>query len=232
MKNKVVWSLFDGSGFMGHEYAKAGYTVYCFNADTADHGEYKFKVQHPNIHYVNAWIDGTFDPVGAVYYGPGNVQRIIEKPDIIFAFPSCTFLTAAGSKHVRSQSELMLSIVNAQLVESLGRKYNCPWMVENPVGKMSTLWRKPDYYFDPYEYGGYLGATEGSYHPKMPFQNAYTKKTCIWAGNGFIMPTPIPVPHIGCFWGWKYLGGKSEKTKQLRSLTPEGFARAVFKFNK
>ncbi len=34
------------------------------------------------------------------------------------------------------------------------------------------------------------------------------------------------------FWGWKSLGGSSQKTKQLRSLTPRGFARAVFEFNK
>lgn len=58
---------------------------------------------------------------------------------------------------------------------------------------MSTLWRKPDHYFDPYEYGGYLSQIEGSYHPKMPYRNAYTKKTCLWTGNGFTMPDTKPV---------------------------------------
>ena len=37
----VIWSLFDGSGIMGLDWAKAGHTVYCFNADSADHGEYE-----------------------------------------------------------------------------------------------------------------------------------------------------------------------------------------------
>lgn len=182
------------------------------------------RVIHPNVTYVNCWIDEEF-------YGETIKPNNIPDPGIIFAFPSCTNLSGAGAKHSRSNSEMMESVYNAQYVESLGNRFKCPWMVENPVGKMSTLWRKPDFYFDPYEYGAYLGPKEGSYHSKMPYQNAYTKKTCLWVGNGFKMPEKKPVPHIGCFWGWKFLGGKSMKTKQLRSLTPEGFARAVYQYN-
>lgn len=110
--------------------------------------------------------------------------------------------------------------------------YGVPWMVENPVGKLSTLWRKPDYYFHPFEYGGYMSGEENAFHPRMPARDAYTKKTCLWAGNGFVMPEKNPVQHIGKFCGWAYLGGRSERTKQLRSLTPRGFARAVFEANK
>lgn len=216
----IVFSLFDGSGLAVADWAKAGYQCYCFNADNGDHGPYKVKVEHPNIYYINQWIDDDFDPLE---YGI---------PDIIFAFPDCTMLSGAGAQHERSEEAIQNSINNAKLVEKLANKYNCPYMIENPVGKMSTLWRKPDYYFDPYEYGGYLSESEGSFHPKMPLCDAYTKKTCLWVGNGFIMPDKKPVKHIGCFWGWKSLGGASAKTKQLRSLTPRGFARAVFEFNK
>lgn len=35
---KIVWSLFDGSGIMGLPWAIHGYQVYCFNADSANHG--------------------------------------------------------------------------------------------------------------------------------------------------------------------------------------------------
>ena len=220
---KVVWSLFDGSGFMAYQYALNGWKVFCFNADTADHGQYEYRREHPNITYVNCWIDDSFVAFVA--------KAGIPKPNIIFAFPSCTNLTVAGAKHTRTKSELMESIDNAKMVERIGNLFSCRWMVENPVGKMSTLWRKPDYYFDPYEYRQYLDKDEGSYHPKMPTQNAYTKKTCLWVSKDFTMPPKAPVPHIGCFWGWKYLGGKSERTKQLRSLTPEGFARAVYYHN-
>lgn len=223
--SKVAWAMFDGSGISIYEYAKAGWKCFCFNADSADHGEYIVKMKHENITYVNCWIDkdflvNTIDKNG------------IPAPDIIFAFPSCTNLSGSGAKHTRTTTDMMESVNNAKLVERLGIRFNCPWLVENPVGKMSTLWRKPNFYFDPYEYGGYLSDKDGSFHPKMPLRDGYTKKTCIWYGNGFVIPEKRPVPHIGCFWGWKSLGGKSEKTKQLRSLTPRGFFRAIFKFNK
>lgn len=77
-----------------------------------------------------------------------------------------------------------------------------------------------------------MSGFEPEFHPRMPARDGYTKKTCLWFGNGFIMPEKRPVPHIGMFWGWAWLGGKSTKTKQLRSLTPRGFARALFEANK
>lgn len=214
----IIWSMFDGSGIMGLPWAMAGHIVYCFNADDADHGEYVVKMSHENIHYVNRWIDNEFDFEVA--------------PDIIFSFPSCTELAGSGEKHERSECDISVAVDAARVAERLGAKYQCPWMVENPVGKLSTEWRKPDYYFNPFEYGGYMSGFEPSFHPKMPARDGYTKKTCLWAGGDFVMPEKIPVAHIGKFWGWAFLGGASAKTKQLRSLTPRGFARAVYEANK
>lgn len=214
----IIWSMFDGSGIMGLPWAMDGHTVYCFNADEADHGEYVVKMSHENIRYVNRWIDSEFDFEVA--------------PDIIFAFPSCTELAGSGEKHERNECDISVAVDAARVAERLGAKYQCPWMVENPVGKLSTEWRKPDYYFNPFEYGGYMSGFEPSFHPKMPARDGYTKKTCLWAGGGFVMPEKIPVAHIGKFWGWAFLGGASAKTKQLRSLTPRGFARAVYEANK
>lgn len=217
---KVIWSLFDGSGIMGLPWAEAGHTVYCFNADDADHGQYEIKMKHPNIIYVNKFIT------------PRSDFSDYPTPDIIFAFPSCTELAGSGEQHERTRSELRRAIATAQVAERLGSTFNVPWMFENPVGKLSTMWRKPDHYFHPFEYGDYLTGEEESFHPRMPARDAYTKKTCLWVGNGFIMPEKKPVPHIGKFWGWAYPGGKSAKTKQLRSLTPRGFAAAVYEANK
>lgn len=216
----IVYSLFDGSGIAGLDYAKAGHTVYCFNADEGNHGEYFVKMEHPNIHYINLWIDTTFEKK--------REELGLPLPDILFAFPDCTFFAQSGKQHYRTPEELKVARSNVDLIPFLGNLYGCPWYLENPVGKLSTEWRKPDYYYHPYEYGGYLSESEGSFHPKMPVCDGYTKKTCIWSGNGFKMPAKKPVPHCGFFWGWKYLGGKSARTKQLRSLTPRGFARAVF----
>jgi hypothetical protein len=216
----IIWSMFDGSGIMGLPWAEAGHTVYCFNADSGNHGEYMVKMRHENLHYINCWIDLFFEDYAA--------SIGLGAPDIIFAFPDCTAMAGSGAKHGNKS----LDTLNlAKMVQRIGRDYNTRWMIENPVGKLSTLWRKPDHYFDPYEYGGYMTGEEDIFHPRMPPRDAYTKKTCLWVGGGFIMPEKKPVHHIGKFWGWAYLGGKSAKTKQLRSLTPRGFARAVFEAN-
>lgn len=224
--SKVVWCLYDGSGIMGLPWAEAGYQVYCFNSSAADHGQYVIKMEHPLITYVDTWIDETFDPIGM-----GNNGG--DAPSIIFGFPSCTFLANSGEQHERTEEELDEALKNVRIVETLGNKYNVPYMIENPVGKLSTKWKLPNYYFHPWEYGAHLRPEEGSFHPKMPFCDAYTKKTCIWCGNGFVMPPKNPVKEYeNWFWGWKSLGGKGQKTKQLRSLTPRGFARAVFEANR
>ncbi|WP_312999686.1 DNA cytosine methyltransferase [Leclercia sp.] len=218
----VIWSIFDGSGIMGFPWALAGHQVYCFNSDEADHGEYVVKMKHENIHYINHWIDDDF------------ILNVGEhpNPDILFSFPSCTELAGSGEQHARTKAQIKSAVAMAKIAQDVGEIMGCPWMVENPVGKLSTEWRKPDHYFNPFEYGGYMSGFEPEIHPKMPARDAYTKKTCIWSGNGFVMPEKIPVHHIGKFWGWAFLGGASAKTKQLRSLTPRGFARAVYEANK
>ena len=65
-----------------------------------------------------------------------------------------------------------------------------------------------------------------------PF-DAYTKKTCLWTGVGFVMPTKVAV-EVGKGYSAQYkkLGGKSQRTKDIRSATPRGFAIAIHDANK
>jgi len=104
------------------------------------------------------------------------------------------------------------------------------------VSRLATLWRKPDYSFQPFEYGGYL--PEDDVNPKWPEyiapRDAYSKKTCLWTGNGFRMPEKdaVECDSFGSSVQYRKLGGKSLKTKNIRSATPRGFARAVFLANK
>lgn len=219
---KTIWCLFDGSGIAGLPWAQAGCRVFCFNADDANHGEYEIKMQHKNLHYVNCWIDDSFIDEAFLY----------DDPSLIISFPDCTAMSCSSSKHEREDEVVNESVALAKIAQRLGDMYGCPWVVENPVGKLCTKWRKPNVYIDPYEFGGYMSGFEPSFHPKMPARDGYTKITGLWFGNGFIMPEKRPVPHCGFFWGWKFLGGKSTRTKQLRSLTPRGLARAIFEANK
>lgn len=114
-----------------------------------------------------------------------------------------------------------------------------PWMLENPaVNTLNTQWRRPDHTFDPFEYGGYLPEVDA--HPIYPTiyppRDAYPKKTGIWCNEAFVMPpkNPVPIQLINgkrCNPGWYAAGGRNARTKAIRSVTPRGFAEAVFLSN-
>lgn len=147
--------------------------------------------------------------------------RFASQYHFAFAFPPCTHLAASGArwwkeKGLKSLIEGLTLVERCrEIVESLG----CPWMLENPIGALATHWRQPDEKFDPCDYGGYL----------EPEGDAYTKRTCLWTGGGFVMPKPKPVFPIE---GSKmHTMSKVPNRANIRSETPMGFARAVFEAN-
>ena len=93
LRNWVVWSLYDGSGYAVKDWADAGYKCYCFNYDGANHGDYDgVKIIHPNIEYVNVWIDSHF----LVMFSPE--LSVYPDPDIILGFPPCDDLAVSGAR--------------------------------------------------------------------------------------------------------------------------------------
>lgn len=229
----LVFSMFDGSGYAALPWAKAGYKVICFNAEEGDHGTYQdVRVSHTNIEYVNAWIDSDFRHRAQMeFYG---------KPDFIMAFPPCTDLANSGSRHWKRKAELnpkfQIEAANTcRIAADIADHFGVPYMIENPVGKLSTLWRKPDHKFHPCDFGGYIHIKDEA-HPAfpdiIPASDGYYKKTCLWTGNGFKMPEVLPVePDSKDNPGWAKTGGKSARTKLIRSLTPRGLAIAVWLAN-
>jgi site-specific DNA-cytosine methylase len=93
-----------------------------------------------------------------------DVIPLLEKEwDMIIAFPPCTDLAVSGAawfeqkrKDGRQQAsvEFFMKFANVKCKRV---------SIENPVGIMSTQWRKPDQIVQPYEYG----------HMEQ-------KKTCFW----------------------------------------------------
>jgi hypothetical protein len=86
--------------------------------------------------------------------------------DMMIAFPPCTHLTVSGARHFekkrndgRQQSgiDFFMTMINAPIAKIA---------VENPVGIMSSIYRKPDQIIQPYFFGD-------------PFQ----KTTCLWLKN-------------------------------------------------
>lgn len=202
MAQPIVVSLFDRTGNMVAPWTDTGFLCYCVD------------IAHP----AGEHRDGNVIRVGADArewlppYAPIS---------ILFAFPPCTHVAASGARWFKDKG--LGSLIEAlQLFDAalrLAEWTNAPYMIENPVSTVSTYWRAPDYTFDPCDYGGYIS----------PSGDAYTKRTCLWTGNGFAMPeTRCVVPFER---SKMHRMPPSKERAALRSATPMGFARAVFEAN-
>jgi site-specific DNA-cytosine methylase len=94
----------------------------------------------------------------------GDVVPELEKHwDMIIAFPPCTDLAVSGAawfEQKRKDGRQQASIDFFMLFANA----NCERIaIENPVGIMSSHWRKPDQIIHPYLFG-----------------DAFEKKTCLW----------------------------------------------------
>jgi len=236
MKDKVVISLYDFTGEALKPWAEQGYTCYAYDIQHEKDNPRKECVGKGAIWYTYCDLQKNSNTVHK------TLIEHHERHDVIFgmAFPVCTDMAVSGASHFAKKAEanplfqeqaVKHAIDCADLFDDLG----CPYFVENPVSVLATKWRKSDYRFHPYEYGGYIPYGEAE-HPVWPEyiapQDAYPKKTCLWTGNGFVMPTKVSVEiKKGYSKQHLKLGGKSARTKNIRSATPRGFARAVMEAN-
>ena len=232
---KYVISLYDYTGEALRPWAEAGYICYAFDIQ---HGETTVTKEHFDSGGLIRYIYADLHNIGTL----DRIYDMMSGKDVTFAmaFPVCTDMAVSGAAHFAKKRErdplfqrkaANYAIWCAELFQAL----DCPYFIENPVSVLSTLWRKPNYSFHPYEYGGYIDP-EHAEHPKWPDyiapMDAYPKKTCLWTGGGFTMPQKSPVePETGHSRQHLKLGGKSMKTKNIRSATPRGFAQAVFNAN-
>ena len=104
----------------------------------------------------------------------GDVMDIIgDGFDLMIAHPPCTHLCVSGARWFKDKVveqkeaiEFFMALINADIPKIA---------IENPVGIMSTKYRKPDQYIQPWEYG-----------------HGETKKTCLWLkGLNQLVPTNI-----------------------------------------
>lgn len=184
---------------------------------------------------VRPWLDAghraiTVDLQPAAWSHPlrTHIQADVRgmKPmaaDMVFAFPPCTHMASSGARWFKDKG--LSAIIEAlELVEACRtfcEASAAPYMIENPVGTLATYWREPDYTFHPVHYAGYAAD---------PDAEAYTKKTCLWTGHGFVMPDRKPgEPTLGSM---MHKLPPSDDRADLRSATPLGFAQAVFEANR
>ena len=137
----------------------------------------------------------------------------------ILAATPCTDFAVSGARHFAAKDADGRTVASVKLVHQTMRaiEYFKPavWALENPVGRIERLGGLPNWRlsFDP----NHLGDT-------------YTKKTLIWGRfNGDLPIAPVE-PTEGSKMHTQY-GGKSQATKNARSVTPEGFSYGFFMAN-
>lgn len=202
MDKPAALFLFHLNPTMAQPWADAGYDCYLVDMQHA-----KGERRDGNMIYVGADVHRWTPALRRYAFG--------------FACPPCTDVAVSGARWFRGKGLYALASAiecfarAADVLEAAG----CPYGIENPVSTISSYWRKPDHAFDPNEYAGYEGGQD----------DTYTKKTCIWAGGGFVMPPRKPLPAIDG--SRMHLLPPSSERANLRSATPPGFANAVFLHN-
>jgi len=79
--------------------------------------------------------------------------------DMMIAHPPCTYLTNSGNKWMKPEFKDRFPHrieQREQAIEFFLKLYNAPIYsvaIENPVGVMSRVFRKPDQYVHPYQFG-------------------------------------------------------------------------------
>lgn len=157
----------------------------------------------------------------------GKEHLLTTQWDLIIAHPPCTYLTVTGNRwfnverygqkaverRKKQEQAIMffMEIANAKCDKII---------IENPVGIMSTRWKKPDQIIQPYMFG-----------------DAFEKKTCLWLkGVPPLISTNKVIPPERV----KYSSGKSmpkwyadlwnfspQERSRLRSKTFPGIAKAM-----
>lgn len=209
--DKTILSIFDYSGRWSEPYKKAGYPV--IRADIK--------------HGIDVFL--LFEDVMMPYNDDARVYGVL-------AAPPCTDFSVSGAWKWKDKEQqpadyessnrmslffnntvehsIFMVVATIEIIKRLQPKF---WVIENPVGRLNKLVPelKPygPWYFDPFEFG-----------------DPYTKKTGLWGVFNKPVKTPV-LPLFGSEIRNKY-GGKSERTKEMRSLTPRGFSKAFFEANK
>ena len=156
----------------------------------------------------------------------GILHKIESRWDLIIAHPPCTYLTVTGNRWFNvdkyGDKARQRYIDRREAIEFFMRFANADCnkiAIENPVGVMSTSWRKPDQIIQPYMFG-----------------DNQRKTTCLWLrGLQQLNPTKIVEPKLYICkngktepeWHMETMKlDKNERSRQ-RSKTFPGIAKAM-----
>lgn len=145
--------------------------------------------------------------------------------DLLVCFPPCTHLCSSGAGHMAKKRADGRQAKAVQFVKDLSALPVERIAIENPVGVLSTLWRKPDQIVQPFHFG-----------------HAETKTTCLWLKGlpplehtNIVEPDYMRKPNGDYYLDAKgkrysrvhFLSGRSPDRARIRSKTYTGIARAM-----
>lgn len=156
----------------------------------------------------------------------GDVMQELNKDwDMIIAHPPCTYLTVTGNKWMKPEFENRFPNRAKQREEAIAfflaiANAKCERIaIENPVGIISTVWRKADQYIHPYHFG-----------------EPHSKKTGLWLkGLPKLVATEIVEPEMYVYkdgrkdpmWHVQSMKLPPAERQRVRSKTFEGIANAM-----
>jgi hypothetical protein len=147
--------------------------------------------------------------------------------DMMIAFPPCTHLAVSGAKHFaqkradgRQQQgiDFFLKVVNADIPRIA---------VENPIGIMSSIYRKPDQIIQPWHFGHEAQKTTCLWLKNLPLLQ-HTK--VVDKGSFYISKTGKKMPtwsHDVADVNGKKIGYNTPEIKKIRNKTFQGIADAM-----
>ena len=163
----------------------------------------------------------------------GEKHYIDGKWDMIIAFPPCTYLTVTGNRwfNVEKYGEKALKRIkdreDAIKFFMAFANADCPRIaIENPIGVMSSHFRKPDQIIHPY----YFAESEDD-------ENCERKATCLWLKG--LEPLKYEIkftPRVITYkngkgsdspWHMNTMGLPADERAKQRSKTFPGVAKAM-----
>lgn len=155
----------------------------------------------------------------------GVNHEIVGKWDMIIAFPPCTDLCVSGARHFEKKRADGTQQKSINFFMNFAKADCDKIAIENPVGIMSTKWRKPNQIIHPWMFG-----------------DNYSKGTCLWI-NGFenLKVSVFKKPEMEYFewidkngnkkrqnkWYYDALKLQPKERAKIRSKTFPGIAKAM-----
>lgn len=210
---KIIIDLCGGTGAWSQPYRDAGYQTIVVDPLAPDlpHGQaFRGTVEQFIVDFED----------DARRYGDKGLSGAVRG---VLAAPPCDHFSGSGAQYWpakdadgRTTAAIKLVVQCLYVVAAVKPTW---WALENPIGRMRSLVPSVGplrLQFNPCDYG-----------------DPYTKKTQLFGSFNAALPINRVDPVRSNSQGsWlQSLGGKSAKTKRLRSATPQGFARAFFSAN-